>query len=338
MVVIGAGTAGLVTAAGAAGLGARVALIEKELMGGDCLNVGCVPSKALISAARVAATVKNAREFGVHVPDGSHTDFAEMMQRMRRLRASISPVDSAKRFTEMGVDIFFGEGQFVSDRCVQVTAADGSTRELIYKKSVIASGARASAPPIDGIDSVDYLTNETLFSLTELPPRLGIVGSGPIGSEMAQAFARFGSEVFLYERGDRILGREDAQGEKNIQDQFIKDGVQLLLNSSDMKLAATDKKKISVTVNQAGKQNQKTVDQLLIAVGRAPNVESLNLQSVGVKFSKQGVEVNDYLQTTNPKIFRCRRRLFSTEIHPRCRLPSENRNSKFPLCHRTTRA
>ncbi|MDF1746355.1 MAG: FAD-dependent oxidoreductase, partial [Gimesia sp.] len=192
LVVIGAGTAGLVTAAGAAGLGAKVALIERELMGGDCLNVGCVPSKGVIRAARVAATVRDAKPFGVEFPeDEIGFDFGKAMERMRRLRAKISPNDSAKRFEEFGIDVFFGQGSFVDDHTITVTTANGSKTNLKFKKAVIASGARASAPPIPGLDTIDYLTNETLFSLTELPKRFGIVGSGPIGSEMAQSFARF---------------------------------------------------------------------------------------------------------------------------------------------------
>ena len=180
LVVIGAGTAGLVTAAAAAGLGARVALIERELMGGDCLNVGCVPSKGVISAARVAATIRNAKSFGVHVPEGTQVNFAETMERMRRLRAEISPADSAKRFSDLGVDVFFGDGQFVDDDTISVVRKDGSKSELKFKKAVIAAGARASAVPIPGLDTVDYLTNENLFSLTELPKKFGIVGSGPV--------------------------------------------------------------------------------------------------------------------------------------------------------------
>ena len=196
LVVIGAGTAGLVTAAGAAGLGARVALIERELMGGDCLNVGCVPSKGVIGAARVAATIHRAAPFGVNVPEGTTVDFGKAMERMRKKRADISPADSAKRFSDLGIDVFFGQGSFEDDGTVSVTTSAGEVTQLKYKKAVIAAGARASAPPIKGLDSIKYLTNESLFSLTELPKRFGIVGSGPIGSEMAQTFARFGSECF----------------------------------------------------------------------------------------------------------------------------------------------
>ena len=303
LVVIGAGTAGLVTAAGAAGLGARVALIERELMGGDCLNVGCVPSKGVISTARIAATVRDAGAFGVHVPEGSHTDFGKAMERMRRLRADISPADSARRFSELGVDVFFGQGKFEDNDTASVTRADGTTTQLKFKKAVVATGARASAPPIEGLDSVNYLTNENLFSLTKLPKRFGIVGSGPIGSEMAQTFARFGSEVFLFEIGDHILAREDSDAAAIVQKEFGKDGVNLMLNSKDMKISPADDGNIRVSVVQNGKPADVVVDQLLIAVGRAPNTDGLNLESVDVKFGRRGVEVNDNLQTTNPRIY-----------------------------------
>ena len=302
LVVIGAGTAGLVTAAGAAGLGARVALIERELMGGDCLNVGCVPSKGLIGAARVAATVRGAATFGVEVPDGTKVDFAKTMERMRKKRADISPADSAKRFTDLGIDVFFGQGSFEGDNTVSVTTSSGEVTQLTFKKAVIASGARAAAPPIKGLDSIKYLTNENLFSLTELPKRFGIVGSGPIGSEMAQSFARFGSEVFLFERSGHILSREDADAADVVQEQFLKDGVNLVLDAKDMELAPSGDQ-ISVKIVQNGKPQEVVVDQLLIAVGRAPNTDGLNLEKVNVKYHQKGVEVNDHLETTNPKIY-----------------------------------
>ncbi len=302
LVVIGAGTAGLVTAAGAAGLGARVALIERELMGGDCLNVGCVPSKGLIGAARVAATVRDAAPFGVDIPEGASVDFGKAMARMRKIRADISPVDSAQRFADLGVDVFFGQGSFVDDDTVSVTTSSGEVTELKYKKAVIASGARAAAPPIKGLETIDYLTNENLFSLTELPKRFGIVGSGPIGSEMAQSFARFGSEVFLFEQQDHILSREDSDAAAVVQKQFEKDGVNLVLNASEMELSPAGDQ-ISVKVVQNGIANEVIVDQLLIAVGRAPNIDGLNLDAVSVKSHKRGIEVNDNMQTSNPKIY-----------------------------------
>ena len=302
LVVIGAGTAGLVTAAGAAGLGARVALIEKELMGGDCLNVGCVPSKGVIRSARVAATVRDASDFGVNVPDGVSVDFAKTMERVRRLRADISPADSAKRFTELGVDVYFGSGKFENLETISVTRSDGSVSQLKFKKAVIATGARASAPPINGLDQVNYLTNETLFSLTELPKWFGVIGSGPIGCEMAQSFARFGSEVVLFERANQILTREDPKAASIVQKQLLRDGVNLMLDSEDMRVSQVENQ-IRVMVQCKGKPFDILVDQLLVAVGRAPNTEGLNLDGVGVKYDRAGVKVNDQMQTSNPKIF-----------------------------------
>lgn len=299
LVVIGGGTAGLVSAIGAAGLGAKVALIEKHLMGGDCLNVGCVPSKAIIRAARKAAGVRDMADFGVNVPDGTTIDFGKVMERMRRLRADISPHDSAKRFTELGVDIFLGTGKFTGPDSIEV---GGQT--LRFAKAVIATGARAAAPPIPGLKDVPYLTNETLFSLTELPKRLGIIGAGPIGCEMAQSFARFGSEVFLIEATHGILPREDRDASEIVRAAMERDGVKLLCCGKDLKLA-NDPHGVRLRVESHGQGYDVLVDQLLVAVGRAPNVEGLGLETVGVEFDKKGVKVNDRLQTANPRIYAC---------------------------------
>ncbi|MBE0503782.1 MAG: FAD-dependent oxidoreductase, partial [Desulfuromonadales bacterium] len=193
LVVIGGGTAGLICAAGAAGLGAKVALIERHLLGGDCLNVGCVPSKGVIRASRALFDARNGGDFGVLGGAGLQFNFATAMERMRRLRADISHHDSAKRFRdELGVDVFIGQGSFVSHDCVEVAG-----QKLSFKKAAICTGARAAAPPIPGLAETGYLTNETIFSLTELPPRLAVIGAGPIGCELAQSFARFGSQVTL---------------------------------------------------------------------------------------------------------------------------------------------
>lgn len=192
LVVIGAGTAGLISAIGAAGLGARVALVERELMGGDCLNVGCVPSKALIRSARASVAVREADRFGIEVPPGTQANFGAVMERMRRLRASISANDSAARYRAQGVDVFLGTAQFRGPDAVDV----GGTI-LRFRRAVIATGARAAVPEIQGLADTGYLTNETVFTLTELPPRLAVIGAGPIGCELAQAFARFGSQVTL---------------------------------------------------------------------------------------------------------------------------------------------
>jgi pyruvate/2-oxoglutarate dehydrogenase complex dihydrolipoamide dehydrogenase (E3) component len=202
--VIGAGTAGLVTAAGAAGLGAKVALIEKNLLGGDCLNVGCVPSKAIIRSSRAAFDAKETDRFGVRATGAARVDFPAVMERMRKLRADISPHDSAARFTKLGVDVFLGEAEFAGSDTVQVTG-----KTLRFKRAVIATGARAAQPPIPGLDG--YLTSETVFSLTQCPARLAVIGSGPIGCELAQAFQRLGSQVSLLHKNAHLLDREDME-------------------------------------------------------------------------------------------------------------------------------
>jgi pyruvate/2-oxoglutarate dehydrogenase complex dihydrolipoamide dehydrogenase (E3) component len=296
LVVIGAGTAGLVTAAGAAGLGAKVALVERNLMGGDCLNVGCVPSKAIISAARVAAAVREAGEYGVNVSSDVQVDFAAVMERMRRLRAGISPHDSAARFRDLGIDVYFGQGTFLDSNTLEVNGT-----KLPFKKGVIATGARASAPPLPGLDGIEYLTNESLFSLTELPKRFGVVGAGPIGCEMAQTFARFGAEVVLVEAEHGVLPREDRDAADLVQRSLERDGVRLLCCGKNLEVR--NEEGIRLKVESHGQGHDEPVDQLLIAVGRAPNVEGLNLEAVGVQYDRKGIKVNEQLRTTNPNIF-----------------------------------
>ncbi|NQV24895.1 MAG: mercuric reductase [Rhodopirellula sp.] len=298
LVVIGAGTAGLVTALGAAGVGAKVALVERELLGGDCLNVGCVPSKGIISAARVARTIRYADEFGIEVPSGVHINFARVMERMRRLRSEIAPNDSAERIRSLGVDLYQGSARFTSSNTVEV---DGQT--LHFKRAVIATGAQASAPPIPGLKGVPYLTNESLFSLTELPKRLGIIGAGPIGCEMAQSFALFGSEVFLVEAEHGILPREDPNASRIVQASMERDGVKLLCCGKNLQLRS-EGDQVHLSVDSHDRQYDQAVDQLLVSVGRDPNVHNMGLEQVGVDFDPRiGVTVNDRLQTTNPNIY-----------------------------------
>lgn len=298
MVVIGAGTAGLVTAAASAGLGARVALIERSLLGGDCLNVGCVPSKAIIEAARRAAVIRDSEEFGITVPDGVEIDFAAVMERMRKLRSDISPHDSARRFRELGVDVFLGQGKFTSANTIEVEG-----QELRFKRATIATGARAAAPPIPGLEEVDYLTNETLFSLTELPKRFGIVGAGPIGVEMAQSFARLGSEVYLVESSEGILPREDPDAGAAVRRALERDGVNVLCCGRDLELGRTEGGGVRMKVDAEGEGYDVEVDRLLVAVGRAPNVENLGLEEVGIRYGKDGVEVDDRLETSVKGIY-----------------------------------
>ena len=214
LVVIGGGTAGLVSAAGAAGLGAKVALIERNLMGGDCLNVGCVPSKGVIRASRAAHQARSDAEFGVSFPIEPEADFAAAMERMRRLRADISEHDSVERFTKLGVDVFIGAGRFVGPGAIGI---DG--KKLQFDRAVIASGARAAEPAIPGLKESGFYTNETIFTLTQLPRRLAVIGAGPIGCELAQSFQRFGSEVTLITDGAEILPKEDRDAAAIVRQQ-----------------------------------------------------------------------------------------------------------------------
>ena len=300
LVVVGAGTAGLISASVAAGLGAKVALVERHLMGGDCLNVGCVPSKGMIRAARVWASAHDGAGFGLTFPGGVQRDFGIAMERMRRLRATISHVDSAERYRGLGVDIFLGEGRFAGPDTLQVGDAT-----LQFARGAICTGARAAAPPIPGLAEAGYLTNETVFSLTELPPRLAVIGAGPIGCEMAQAFARFGSEVTLIEMFDHILPREDPDAAEVVQDRMAHDGVRFIFNakveSVESDGANGGQKNIRYTLD--GAASDVTVDAILVGVGRAPNVENLGLEAAGVAFDRAGVTVDSYLRTSNPRIY-----------------------------------
>ena len=298
LIVLGAGTAGLVTAAVAAALGAKVALIEKDLMGGDCLNVGCVPSKAVIRAARAWAGVRHAEAFGVHIAGTVTYDFAAVMARMRQLRARMSQNDSADRFKKLGVDVFLGEGRFTGTDRVGV---GGKT--LTFKKAAICTGARAAAPSIPGLQDAGYLTNESVFALTHLPPRLAVIGAGPIGCEMAQAFARFGSQVSLFEQMRHILPHEDREAARIVQAQMEADGVFFMFDSKVTRVERRgDEKVIHYEMN--GGKKECAVDEILVGVGRAPNVEGLGLENVGVLYDRTcGVKVDARLQTTNPRIY-----------------------------------
>ncbi len=299
LVAVGGGTAGLVSAVGAAGLGARTALIERNLLGGDCLNVGCVPSKAVISAARAW---KGAREskamFGGPAVQG-HGDFAVAMERMRRLRAGISHHDSVRRFSDLGVDVYLGQARFVSPNAIEVGG-----RRLEFRRAVIATGGRAVAPPIPGLESVDYLTNENIFSLTDLPPRFGVIGAGPIGCEMAQSFARFGSRVTILEMGTQVLGREDPDAAAIVQETLLRDGVTLELQVRVVRVEGRDDKAV-VIFERDGQEHGVEFEQLLVAVGRAPNVDELGLEAAGVEYDRFGVKVDDRLRTSNRRIYAC---------------------------------
>ncbi len=298
LVVLGAGTAGLVAAVGAAGLGARVAIVEKHLLGGDCLNSGCVPSKAMLRAARAFREARRGAEFGVR-PVLEGNDFAAAMERMRRLRAEISAHDSAWRLRDLGIDLFLGEGRFVAADALAVAGAT-----LRFRRALIATGGRPAVPDLPGLAELGHLTSDTVFSLTELPRRLAVVGGGPIGCELAQAFARFGSQVTLLVRGDHLLPREEEECAAAVQRALEADGVRVIARCRLQSVQRPQRSKV-VHFELEGNLHQLPVDEILVATGRAANVQGLGLENAAVAFSPRGVEVDDRLQTSNPRIFAC---------------------------------
>jgi pyruvate/2-oxoglutarate dehydrogenase complex dihydrolipoamide dehydrogenase (E3) component len=296
LVVVGAGTAGLVTAAAAAGLGARVALVERALMGGDCLNVGCVPSKGVLRAAHAAHAVREAAAFGVSTPPPD-VDFAAAMARMRRLRAGLSVKDTAERFRGLGVDVYLSDARFTGPDTVEV---DG--RRLAFVRAVIATGARATGLPVPGLDEAGFLTNESVFSLTTLPARLVVIGAGPIGCELAQAFRRFGSDVTIVSLDPRVLPRDDADAAAILAAQFAREGIRLALGARIQRVERRADTKVVVFERGSGRE-EAVGDALLLGVGRAPNVEGLGLEAARVAYDASGVHVDDRLRTTNPLVY-----------------------------------
>jgi pyruvate/2-oxoglutarate dehydrogenase complex dihydrolipoamide dehydrogenase (E3) component len=294
VVAIGAGTAGLVTAAGTAGLGGRVALIERNLMGGDCLNFGCVPSKALISSARLIQQIRQAEKWGLD-RQAPQFIFEKVLERMRARRAKITPNDSQERFESLGVDVFRGEARFVSPQELEV---DG--QKLRAKNFVIATGSRATIPKIEGIESVPYFTNETIFDeLKEKPDKLIVLGGGPIGCELGQTFSRFGVKVTIVQRGTQLLPREDVDVAEFMQNRFTAEGIRFHLKAPAKRVSMRDGKIALEFVDT----ERITADAMLIATGRTPNLRALNLKAAGVDYDARGVKVNTYLQTSQPHIY-----------------------------------
>ncbi len=297
LVVLGAGTAGLVSAVGAAGLGAKVAIIERNLMGGDCLNFGCVPSKAVLRAARAAQAIRIGETFGARANGPMFIDFAAAMERMRKLRADISQNDSARRLAKLGVDVFIGDAKFVARDAVEV---DG--HHLRFSRAVIATGARAANLPIPGLAEAGFLTNETVFSLTELPRRLIVIGGGPVGCELAQAFRRLGSHVTIVSGGPRLLPREDADASAVLAAQFAKEEVTAILGASIRRVESRRDGK-ALFFKRTGEEEEVVGNEILVAIGRAPNIEGLGLDAAGVAWDKSGVSVDEHLRTTNPRVY-----------------------------------
>ena len=286
LVVLGGGTAGLVSAIVSVGLGARVALVEQALLGGDCLNTGCVPSKTLIRSARAAADARAATQLGVRA-GAVEVDFVAVMERVRRVRAEIAPHDSAQRFAGLGVDVFLGHGRFTGPDALEVGGAT-----LRFKRAVIATGGRPAPPPIPGLADAGFLTNETVFSLVERPARLAVIGAGPVGCELAQAFQRLGSQVALVEIAEQVLVREDTDAAALVQQALVRDGVELVLGAKIERVERRGGAKLLAVATPTGTR-ELAVDEIVVGAGRAPNVEELGLERAGVRFDPgRGVQVD----------------------------------------------
>ncbi len=299
VVVIGAGTAGLVTAAGTAGLGGRVALVERGKMGGDCLNTGCVPSKALISSARLIEQIRKAEDWGL-LPQEPQFQFEAILARMRERRAKIAPHDSQYRFESLGVDVFRGQARFLSPKEVQIG-------DLVLKARnfVIATGTRPAIPVVDGLDRTTHYTNETVFDeMRQKPQRLVVLGGGPIGCELGQTFARLGVEVTILQRPHRLLEREDPDASELLLRRLQAEGVNVLTGAA-ARVVARQERTIRVWADVEGEATRHPIDcdAILIAAGRVPNLENLGLEAAGVAFTEKGVTVNEHLQTSQPHIY-----------------------------------
>lgn len=296
MVIIGAGSGGLVVAAGAAQLGAKVAIIEKSIIGGDCLNVGCMPSKAIIRAAKTIGYLNKGKKFGIEA-ENVKVDFRKVMEHVYWTRAQLAPHDSADRYTKMGVDVYYGDAHFTGPNTIEI-----DDQVLEFKKATIATGSRPVEIPINGLKETGFITNETLWHLTEQPASMAIIGAGPIGAEMAQAFQRLGTQVTLIDIAPQILGREDRDAAEIVQAALVTDGVEIVLGAKTQRVYAEDGKKM-LEIEHNGETKHISVDEIMLSVGRAPNLEGLNLEAAGVEYHRKGLVVDDYLQTTNPDIY-----------------------------------
>ncbi|MEC4990397.1 MAG: FAD-dependent oxidoreductase, partial [Oscillatoria sp. PMC 1068.18] len=294
VVIIGGGSGGLVVAAVAAQLNAKVALVEKDRLGGDCLWYGCVPSKSLLHASRIAYDVKNSSRFGIYT-NPPEINFAEAINHVQNAIAAIQPHDSPERFEGLGVEVIFGSGKFINKSTFEV-----NSRQLQARAFVIATGSRPAIPPIQGIKAAGYLTNEQVFTLQKRPQSLAIIGGGPIGCELGQAFHRLGSQVTIISSSPHLLPKEEPEAALVVEKQLASEGIRLLKNVRAEKVEVIDKQKHL----HAGTEKI-IVDEILLAAGRTPNIDTLNLEAAEVEFDKKGIKVNEKLQTTNRKIYAC---------------------------------
>ncbi|GFE69571.1 NAD(P)/FAD-dependent oxidoreductase [Chroococcus sp. FPU101] len=294
LVVIGGGSAGLVVASAAAQLKAKVALVEKHRLGGDCLWFGCVPSKSLIQASRIAYQVKHSDRFGIYTQP-PQIDFPKTIDYVQDVIKAIEPNDSQIRFRGLGVNVIFGEGQFIDPKTFLV-----NQQKLTARAFVIATGSRAKIPAIKDLEDVGYLTNEQVFTLSQQPKSLAIIGTGPIGCELGQAFQRLGTQVTLIGSQEKLLSKEDPEVAQVVEQQFIQEDIKIFKNAKIEKVSLNNSKKCLWIGD-----HQIIADEILVAAGRTPSIESLNLEAAKVQFNQKGIEVNSKLQTTNPKIYAC---------------------------------
>ncbi len=300
LVVIGAGAGGLVAAYIAAALKAKVTLVEKRKMGGDCLNTGCVPSKALIRSARLLAQIARASELGIREARADF-DFAEIMQRVQRTVRAIEPHDSIERYTALGVEVIEGTAKIISPWEVEIARKDGGTQKLTTRSIVIAAGGRPLVPAIPGLDKTGYLTSDTVWDLRQLPRRLLVLGGGAIGCELAQAFARLGAKVTIVQQGPRLLPREDAEVSELVAHQFRAEGIEVLAGHKATRFLIENGEKI-LLAEHAGSEARIPFDAVLLAVGRAANLAGYGLEELGVKTART-VETNAFLQTNYPNLY-----------------------------------
>jgi pyruvate/2-oxoglutarate dehydrogenase complex dihydrolipoamide dehydrogenase (E3) component len=297
LVVIGAGPAGLTAAREAANLGAKVALIERALIGGARVNVGCIPSKAIIRTARLYADMRDAENFGGDTPDRLHVDFQRAMTRMRQIRQRISRADSAASLASEGIDLYFGEARFSGPDTVVVA---GQT--LRFRKALVATGARAALPTIPGLTEAGYLSNETMFDLTDCPKRLLVIGGGPLGCETAQAFCLLGAKVILAQSDPMFLPGEERDAAQILSDALAREGVEVRLNTEVVAVRTGGGRKLADLVRDDDTTTI-SVDEIITGIGRSPNVDGLDLEHAGVAYDATGIKVDDYLRTTNPRIY-----------------------------------
>lgn len=302
VIVIGGGAAGLTSSGIAANFGAKTMMIERHRLGGDCTWTGCVPSKAILKAAKVGQHIREAHEYGL-IEQSVEIDFARIMGRVRHIREEVyEDADRPEIYEKMGIDVVAAEASFVDDHTLELVAPDGSTRRVSSRFIVIGAGASAFVPPIEGLDTVPYLTNESLFEIEDFPRRFAVVGGGPIGTEMSQAFRRLGSEVTVFERGDQIMGKDDAELAGMLQKKLEREGIQYALNSSVEKLSKTDDG-IAIAYDAGGTKQVAHVDQVLLATGRRPNLDGLNLDAAGIAYTKRGITVSDKCRTNKRHIY-----------------------------------